>query len=215
MVYLNESLKWMNSILEMGRDSLVRPVNELPHFADDPQTQFPFLHKALWADSDLSELDTYIRHYNKIVRLLNQANLTEIRNGLDHARDEKNFPDNDKMLGCIARIREAFELSDINRLIPKIYWLKRSSENSFGLFENEYVDYEDKSTIVLRPSVIIGFIEKNKKDPMMIAPVNFLGKANSLIIFRLENKNEYSRYWFGYPIRNRVKKKDSENSCLM
>ncbi len=163
--------------------------------------KFPFRHKAFWADCVLDELNNYIQIYKKVVSLLNKANLAEIRNGLDHNREGYRFPSADSMIAGTARVKEAFELADLNRLIPKIFWLKSFRQENYGFEEFEFIDYKGRSFNLYGPKLIYGIPTRSKNDALIIAPGNFLGRANSTVNFALKNESRFSRYWHDYPIK--------------
>ena len=131
---------------------------DLPHFAEVLQIRFPFLHTELWADSNVGQLYSYVENYMSMAALLQQAELAEIRNGIDHMRDEERFPKPEKMLACVSRLREAYTYCIDKRYLPEIHWLESTEIGSPGIdtmnnnssgfsgLPNGYRDYDGWST---------------------------------------------------------------------
>lgn len=209
--YLCEASNWMIALDLDNTDVYTRLNKDMPHFADDPRKPFPFRHTVLWADADPTQLRSYVTKFSSIVKLIEQSNLSQIRNGLDHWRDATNFPTSDTMLACIARMREAFELSDINRFIPKVYWLHERKRDRFGVSEYVFRDYNLRRHVLYGPPLVSGLFPISYDIPYIIAPENLLGRSNSQLLFSLSTPNEYSEYWKGYPRRRFIPTEASED----
>ena len=202
--YLSESVSWMDTILNADRSGLLRLDHELPHFADNVNLPFPFRHRALWADCDPSELHQYLEGYRRIVRLLEQANPGLIRNGLDHVREDRRFPGSDSILACIARLREALELADVGRYVPKVFWMQTKTDDRNRSFEYELRDYGGRILILRRPAMVSGLPTLGFEQPLLVPARNLLGAPNSELAIRLSESNVYDKYWEGYPRRGKV-----------
>jgi len=202
--YLGESVTWMDGRLSEDRTALLRPSHDLPHFADDVHRPFPFKHLALWADCDPNELRRYSEGYRSIVKLLDQANLGFIRNGFDHVREDSRFPGSDNMLACFARLREALELADVGRYIPKAYWMQKRISDRNRSFDYELSDYKGRTLRLCRPAMVSGLPALTFERPILIPAGNLLGTPNSEIPITLGESNAYNKYWEGYPRRSSI-----------
>ncbi len=201
MRYLQESLKWIEKLLDRERHELLRPACDLPHFEDDPACPFPFLHKSLWADSDVIQLRHYLDGYSKIVKLLNNAESPFVRNGLDHHKPPSEFPSRDKLLACAGTLTRALDFADIGNYFPKLYWLYNRNENRDHFAEYEFRDYDDRQIVIQAPPMVSGLPTVTYNYPVLLPPGHLLGISNSLIVFKVEESSEYSNYWKGYPRR--------------
>jgi hypothetical protein len=207
--YLSESVKWMDALEELDRDQLLRPENDLPHFADDRHRPFPCRHKQFWADTDIGGLRRYREGYRSIAKLLEQANLPEIRNGLDHYREASNFPVTDRLLACVARLQQSLELADVNRYFPKLFWLHRWTEDRFGMIQYECIDYANRVVNLNGPLLVSGLQQPTSAGPFLIAPGNLLGLPHSTPVFRFREHSEYAAYWDEYPRKRQIPPPDS------
>jgi hypothetical protein len=199
--YLAEARKWMQGLEQQDRSNLVRPTEDLPHYEDDPHRVFPFRHLALWADADPGQLRALTERYADVVRLVEQADLAPIRNGLDHRREKDRFPDSDRMLACAKRLGAAFELGVLHGFLPRTFWVHRATKDRFGLTECELRDRRGNSVILYGPSLVSGLQSPDPKRPVLIAPGNLLGLPNSRLFFGVVEHNPYRDYWQGYPRR--------------
>jgi hypothetical protein len=204
MVYLQQSLQWIVSLLDREKDVIKRPKEDLPHYADDPEMFFPFHHTEMWADCKLSELDNFINNYKKIVDNLNKSNLASIRNGLDHKRNAINFPSINEMIGSIEKLQDALDLADDNRFIPKEFWLNSYNFNRFGREQHVYNDYMNRNLYLNGPNSIMEERLLVFDSPILIAPGNLLDLPNSFLIFGISEDSAYSKYWSAYPRRRRI-----------
>jgi hypothetical protein len=209
--YLNKTTVWIESLEDGNRDVLKKTDDDLPHYYDDKLRPFPFRHTQLWADTDLVELTKHKEGFLSISRLIQQAGLASIRNGIDHHRDENSFPGADKMIACAARLSQALESADINRYFPKQFWLSSKKENRYGVVEYVYVDYCGREFVTFGPHFASGLSNHMYKFPVVIAPGNLLGYPNSQVMFWLQERSEYSVFWEDYPKRRKLElvKKDS------
>jgi hypothetical protein len=202
--YLRAAVEWVQTLVSMNRDALLRREAELPHFADDERLHFPFRHIALWADSDPNELRSYADLFSRVVKLIEESEPASVRNGLDHFREGEQFPTADKLLACVTRLDQAVELADENRLLPKVFWLYAKKEDRFGIVEFEFRDSAGHRTFSFGPPLVSVLEPPSYESACLIAPGNLLGSPNSSLIFHLTEPSEFSAYWKNYPRRRRI-----------
>ena len=209
--YLAQTAVWIESLIEKERDELKRNDDELPHYVNEDLRPFPFRHKQFWADTDLTELIKYKDGFLSISRLIHQADLATVRNGIDHHRDELTFPDSDKMLACVVRLQQAVENSDVSRYFPKPFWLTSRKGDRFGIIKRIFTDYASRELEVYGPSVASGLPNQIYRHPVVIAPANLIGYPNSQLMFRIREKSEHSTYWSDYPRRRKIESMRNAN----
>lgn len=154
--YLNAFRNWIKQLNESDCKNIKRPEEEYPHFSDDPYFIFPFIHLQLWADASGEVVAEYAGLIEKIYSQLAQADLTYIRNGLDHKRDDDAFPTPDKMLACIARLEQVIDLADAKRLYPKLYWITKRETDVNGNVCHTFSDYRGNLENLWDPSFMLG-----------------------------------------------------------
>lgn len=204
LVYLQRLSNWSRELTTSTPLPFERPQEDLPHFADDPEQAFVFRHTTLWADSDPSELAAHAKGIETIVEQLNRADLAGVRNGLDHKREERQFPSTDVMIACTARLRDAFDYADLYRFIPKEYWLQSRSRDRHGKQTLVFADYQGREVSLGGPSVISGLPEPVFRKPVIIGPGNPLGFPHAELRFEIREPSHYATYWAGYPRRRRI-----------
>jgi hypothetical protein len=207
--YLDEALRWMESLPRTDRTSLQRPQADLPHYTSDKRRPFPHNHLQLWADADPSQLREFIAGFSSIVRLLNQAQLAAVRNGIDHYREPDAFPTADTMLGCAARLDEAVQRADTLRYFPKLWWLTHQESDQHGNGKLTLIDYSSRQLVSYTPSLTSGGLTLDFRTPYLVAPGNLLGRPNSQIFMTVKHRSEFADYWKGYPRRRRLPPENS------
>ena len=153
------------------------------------------------SNAHVSELKAFAEQFNLVVAQLERSNLAEIRNGLDHFREEDKFPTLEKMIACERRLAEAIDIADLNRFIPKVHWLNDSKKDEFGMEEYALQDYGGRKLVLNGPAGVSGLKSVRFSTPLIIPYGNLLGQTNSELVFYLVEESPYSRMWANYPSR--------------
>ncbi|WP_438001092.1 hypothetical protein WMF26_16310 [Sorangium sp. So ce185] len=206
--YLSAAAKWISGRASAPTGDVMRPVSDFPHYRNSGDRPFAFNHVQFWADADREALESYAADFAKVVNELGQANLAYVRNGLDHTRTEETFPSIDSMLLCVTRLREAFDIADSRRLIPKSFWLRSRQQDRYGRIEYEYEDYAGRGVKLIGPPGVAGLPTIPDEVPVIIAPGSLLPEAGTDIRFILRSNSAYDLYWSGYPRRARPEARD-------
>jgi hypothetical protein len=212
LVYLTVAGKWMTSLMGKESADVQRSSEHFPAYVEDAEVVFPFAHTELWADCDPNELANFVEGFEVIAKRLLKANLAEVRNGLDHKRNDSSFPTTDNMLDCVNSLQDAFDYADINRYIPKAFWRVSGTTDRYGRRENVLCDYRGRDVLIKEPTTVYNRGSLSTKEPMLVAPGNLLGLPNAKLIFRILHTSEYAEYWKGYPRRRSVPSPDEELS---
>jgi hypothetical protein len=146
---------------------------------------FPFRHTAFWANTDPVELRRYMDVFGRITKLIEESELAGVRNGLDHFKQADRFPSTDKLLACVARLREALELGDVHRYFPKLFWLFGRKGNRFGSVEYEFRDAAGRSTFTYGPPLASGLPRNMYGGAYLLSPASLLGSPQLRIGFRV------------------------------
>jgi hypothetical protein len=210
--YLQISSEWTDILSKEDRNKCSRSENDLPHYADKTDKIFAYRHTQFWADTNPIELTKFAQGYSEIVRRISQSDLAVIRNGLDHWRDERSFPSAEKMLSFVSRFREAVQMADLRRYLPKWFWVDRTSSDRFGQIRYDLIDESGQRLSLYEPSFIHRLTALDEAIPLLVAPGNLLGYPNSEVIFGVKESSLYSEYWAGYPIRRPIPDRQPENS---
>ncbi|HKP25410.1 MAG TPA: hypothetical protein VJV39_16200 [Dongiaceae bacterium] len=201
LVYGRRAADWMLSLSETDKAPLRKPSQHIPHFVDDNTRQFPFLHRELWADAVRSELQKYAEQFNSIFEQLERSHLAEVRNGLDHYREKDKFPSIDIMIACENRITAALDSADLNRFVPKAYWMTEFHTDEFGISEYVLQDYRSRKLVLRAPAIFSGLKGPTFSRPVILPYGNLLGSTNSDIVVRLVEESSYTSMWENYPRR--------------
>ncbi len=201
LVYLAESVKWMESLKRLDSEGYQREEGEYPHYAYPGDTLFPFHFKSFWANCDRTELSKYVDAYVDVVNIFLRSDLASVRNGLDHYRVPPRFPTLDTMTACESRLRQAVSSAEIKGLYPKIWWMKTRLIDVTGRYEETLVDQLGCEIKLSYPAILKAIKEVGFGEPALIPYGNLLGQANSSIIFEIKEESHSSTMWKDYPIR--------------
>ncbi|MGE5567028.1 MAG: hypothetical protein ACM3YN_12870 [Parcubacteria group bacterium] len=203
LLYARAAANWVIGLGAQDREVWARAPEDIPHFASEDREarRFGFWHRQLWADADQNELSEFAREFDNLVGQLEKSRLSEVRNGLDHYRDADKFPLTDLLIACESRISSALQFSDVNRFIPKLFWMERWETDSFGLSEATFTDASGRKVAVGRPASISGVPRMGFSHAVVIPFGNLLGGVNSDLFFRVVEDSTYSRLWANYPRR--------------
>jgi hypothetical protein len=209
LVYLAELDRWTSNLLTRDREELRRPDKDLPHYADDEHREFLFWHVQLWADADENELQALSEHVSEVKTLVGQAALADVRNGVDHKRPPAEFPSREALNELVTKFRDALDICDLHRLLPKKLWVKRTQQDRFGRSTHELFDYMGRTIRVEGPSMattrdLLGF-----SYPVILAPGSLLGSPNAHLLFRRSEESPIEAYWRGYPRRRFIPPEES------
>lgn len=208
LAYFQAYRAWLKERPDVNRTPLKRPQDDYPHYAKDTVFTFPFQHTELWVDIPVEMFTAYTEIIGQVGTQLAQADLPLIRNGLDHKRPVDAFPASDQMLACVSRLREAVELADRYRLVPKLYWGVRSESDNHGNICDTFKDYRGNSVALWGPPLVMAGQRKSFGVPYLVAPLDLLNLPNTMLIFTITSKSPYSEYWKDYPRRRFIPPKE-------
>lgn len=197
LVYLQAFEQWLDRLGDLPKHLRYNIDSKYHH--DEYQRPFPFRHIQLWADSDPVELERYREMFKKVVKVLGQADIAGIRNALDHQRDSSRFPLQEKLELCISRLKTAVRLAEQTRIYPVTFWFDSKIDKAFGSSESIFQNSREEKFSIHRPSTVSSLPGVTRISPVVFAPVNFLGAADSLLSFTIMGESTYSRYWANYP----------------
>lgn len=203
--YLEAFRRWLKERQGADRSQFVREQKDFPFYADESLRMFPFLHTQLWADVPAETLAAYIELIDSICTQVSHASLPQIRNGLDHKRDEGKFPDADKMLACSTRLEQLTDLADSKGFLPKLLWCVNVEQDLNGNLVRTYADYRGIKYRFYGPSPVPRLREGSPFGvPNIMAPFDFLGLPNSELLFTISPMTDYRKYWENYPRRRYI-----------
>ena len=202
--YLWKLLDWLSQQRIVDRSSIRRSDEDFPYYVRDPHKVFSVTHLQAWADFDRAQFEVYIGRLKEIAEQLAKSDLAGIRNGLDHKRPAERFPTVDSMLAMVSRLLQAVETADVNRLIPKRFWLEERQRDRYGHGTLLLKDYRDRSYSLGEPMVVVSMSAIRFGAPVIIAPGSFLADGTVPLVLSVRSSGEYAKYWAGYPRRRQI-----------
>ena len=210
LAYLHAFLGWLKGRSDADRSAIKRKDADYPHYAKDTLWIFPFEHTELWADTPPEIMAAYIDLLDKISAQIAKSELTVVRNGLDHKREDGAFPSSDSMLACVSRLQQVVDSADSKRLLPKLFWGTKTEQDADGNVCDTFADYRGAALSLWDPSPVLAVPKKMFATPYLIAPFDFLNQPNSTLVFMVSPRTEYREYWKDYPRRRVVPPENTE-----
>jgi hypothetical protein len=199
--YLGQLNNWVRGLGDKGREEIRRAAGECPPAHVLRFRPFGFRHTQLWADCDPIGLGEFQKDFSEIARLIAQAEIAVVRNGIDHSRSKEDFPTLENMLALHGRVERTVHLADLYRLVPKRYWLYEIRIDNDRNRTYQLRDYNGKETLLKGPAVAWGLNRQlDFGEPVLIGPTSLVVGAQGDLVFGIEQESSYSRYWNGYPI---------------
>ncbi|HEX9769202.1 MAG TPA: hypothetical protein VGA50_08515, partial [Kiloniellales bacterium] len=202
--YLHQFLKWLSQRQTIEKSTVLRSNDDLPHYYQDSNQVFPFYHVEAWADFDRTEFEVYFEKIQLIAKHLARSKLAGIRNKLDHKRPPEQFPAIDSMLAMVSRVREVVDIADLNRLIPKRFWLEDRKIDRYGRGTQILKDYAGRPYSLAIPMPVVSMPKIGFDAPVIISPGTFLADGAVPLILAVRSTSEYAKYWAGYPRRRQI-----------
>lgn len=186
--------------LEMDASAHARADQELPGFHQKTELDlFPFVHTILLLDLRAYDQQRIIDLLHSVARTLEQAGICDIRNRLEHKRED--FPVQEQIetaLDAAARCAEKLERSG---LYPKVSYHRRSESDHHRRTKHVFQDYKGSELILNSPSQYRTALSLNLNAPLIIVPSMTIGESTDLIRFVLVEESPYVQLWENYPRR--------------
>ncbi len=202
LAYGRAAANWFAGLVAASAAEVRRPAELFPHFASANDKLFPFRHTQFWADVNPDALSNFVSLFEKLITLLEQSRIAEVRNGLQHHREISKFPQIDAILSCEARLTSCLDLADVNRLLPKAFWMNEKHTSEYGVSECVMRDYLNRPVSVCSPQIMNGLVEPSFGKAFLIPPSDLLGAEPTRLLFKLHESSRYRKRWENYPQRN-------------
>ncbi len=179
-------------------ESHKRPDNEFPGFyKTDPLKLFPFEHKALLLDLKPNDYKQIKESINVIPSEFGKGNVLDIRNRLQHPRDD--FPTQQEMLNAINAIDKCFALMESEGIYPNVYLFRTSTIDEYNRKKITLTNYKGNNLSFVRTSELDGVHLPSPYQPVVIMKNISLGQSIQPLLFKYEESSTYQTYWKNYP----------------
>lgn len=202
--YFQRLRNWIAELQRQDGTPLVRDPEDAHYLPSDAVRAFPFRHVALWKDVSPNALARLAKIIGDCSDHLNRAEVTYIRNGLEHYRDARRFPELARVLASIDLIRSFVHLAEQERLCAVPYWLESTQTDAFGQCEYILSDLRGNRVSIYSPRAVVGLLSLSTLQegrPVLLAPGDLFGLPNSDILFTVKEQSTFSDYWQNYPAR--------------
>lgn len=184
------------------RDKFLRCDLEIPSFTKFSKLQlFPFSHKALILDLREKDREKLLELLKETNQLLTRAQICSVRNRIEHARSENEFPTKDEIENACAAIKIAVKNLLDYGVCPSIHYFAGMVSDEYKREICKYKDSMNNEVSLLTSTQFddCGLPEYEKS--MIIVPLLHIGDSVEPMRFGFKERSNYTEMWSNYPKR--------------
>ncbi|MCP3026588.1 hypothetical protein [Halobacillus sp. A5] len=194
------------------RSSFKRPISEFPSYHNKTNIfKFPFDYKIFLLNLNESDVRRLIENLKEITSILENANVSNVRNRIKHNRPIHEFPKIDELEKTSRVIEELVNKMEVNGIIPQLYIYSGTEVDQFGRGVTNYRNYNN---VLLQLSNNSQFIRCGLPDymnPQLTIPNVNINNSIEKPRFLYQDKTLYSNYWEDYPKRKIQNEEECDN----
>lgn len=167
---------------------------------------FPFLYRALILDLRDQDQKSVLDLLKEVASSLSRANVSNIRNRIEHPREKKEFPCRDEIKRMCEVISNVIkDLIDFG-LCPSVFW---STEIHVDSYDRRFTTCKDcrnrEIELIISPQHNYCRFP-NTSNPLVIVPGVHVGDSGELMRFHFEETSSYTEMWKNFPRKKFVYK---------
>ncbi|MGG2057217.1 hypothetical protein ABFY48_23155 [Lysinibacillus pakistanensis] len=182
------------------RDNYKRSEKDIPSYIKCTNLfVFPFNHTKLVVDLSNEiyiNLDTLLR---KIKALLEQNNVANIRNRIEHKRED--FPDKTEIIKACNALNELGNILEEHGIYPIVYQFNQTIIDSFGRGYSSYINYKGENINISTSSQYSLANIPKLIDKLVIIKAIKLKNSKDYLRFVYTETSEFTKMYEGYPRR--------------
>lgn len=194
------------------RDSYRRQESEIQSYYKFSKLEtFPFLHKILFLDLRNSDQNKIIGLLKETTQSLTRAQVCNVRNRIEHARDENEFPKREEIEFACNAIQKIIRDLIYYGVCPSIYYFSGTVSDRYKRTTIKYTNYENEETLLLSSDQFYSCCLPRFEKPVVIVPCMRIGDSAEIMRFEFEESSNYTKIWENYPKRRKEKNSDNES----
>lgn len=153
---------------------------------------FPFSHKMLFLDLREKDIDKIIGLLSDTYQSLTRAQICDIRNRIEHARRESEFPKREEIeKACDAMKKAVIDLIDYG-IYPSVYYFAGQIVDEYKRVIIKCKDYKNSEMCLLQSNQFHSCGLPNFEKPIVIVPCMHIGDSAEFIRFEFEESSSYT-----------------------
>lgn len=199
-----------NDILNSPSNEFVRSSNNFPGFHQKTDIQaFPFEHKILLFDLNPTERVRFIKSLEEITIELDNANVCNLRNRMQHNRKPNEFPTQTEIEHTCSVIATTVSKMEKSGICPLIYFYNGQTIDKYHRTEIRLINYRGAVITYHQPSQYRLVLPVSLEKPVIVVPWLHLPNSSEAYRFQFRENSDYVQIWDGYP-RRRIRLPTSE-----
>lgn len=189
--------KFLSTALD-DADQYRRQESEMPSYAASAElTPFGFSHTMPFLDLGADSQETIIDLLGEITRILESGNVSNVRNQLQHSRDD--FPTKDELTQFLDSITKFIDVTERSGLCPMAFRPAGHFRDSAGRASFYFKDYREREYIAQRPSGIGRSGMPGLARDQFIIPAARLKESAEVLRFSIGTRSTYDEIWADWP----------------
>ncbi|MGW7305092.1 hypothetical protein ACWGI1_05895 [Streptomyces sp. NPDC054835] len=175
-----------------------RPDGDMPLYAKSAVlTPFAFNHTLPFLDLSSESQQQIMELLAEITRVLQGGGVSEVRNKLQHSRDD--FPTRDELGDFLNAIGKFLDIAEESGLCPIIFRPAGNYRDSSGRSSYRFTDYRSRDYVAYRPSGIGSPGMPGLLAEQFIVPLARLGESREVLRFSVGTESTYNEIWEEWP----------------
>lgn len=178
----------------------LRALDDEPGYAGkNALEEFPFAHTVFLYDLSEADIATCAGVLMKASAVLRDGNICDIRNRLEHKRED--FPSRDEVEQCCNAVSIAIGYLVDSGLCPVEYYRAETRTDTFGRVVHVFENYGgQRVSLNCFPSHLLSY-NPPSDGPIAITPSVHIGDSADIFYADIVNVSEYVEMWRDYPKR--------------
>jgi hypothetical protein len=192
--------------IEKRAIEFLRPEQEIPSVCrNSTLVNFGYPHTVPYLNFSRRSREDIIEALRSISRTLSLGGVLEIRNSLEHHREE--FPSSNEILSCLNSIDRYCETIEQIGFIPLVFRMREFVRDSSGRTRYVYEDYSGRTVEAnTYSSVVLTGMPEPSRDQILVPGIQ-IDKSDLIPRFSLGVRSNYTEMWSNWPRHRAVSRK--------
>ncbi|WP_147469208.1 hypothetical protein [Corallococcus sp. AB045] len=180
----------------------LRPAKEMPSYHDKQKLfQLPFRYKIELMNLSEADRDAIIRELHETTQKLDAANVSSVRNRLEHKRVD--FPDRVEIENACGAISEVMGKLEASGLMPTVFFFSGLRLDPYGRGTVLLQDHRGRKLEAFHPSAFqfSGIPSLMDGGALIVVPRAHISGSAEYLRFRFKEKSDFASIWQDYPRR--------------
>ncbi|MFC1946990.1 hypothetical protein ACFLXY_03615, partial [Chloroflexota bacterium] len=194
---------YSNELIKTNENEYRRSVSTTPGFINKNTLQiFPYEHEIYIFDIRESDRSSLLGLLNEISKKLESSGMCEIRNRLEHKRED--FPSHEEISKVTNVIREVISEMEETGIFPLIFLNDGIEIDKYNRIIHKFKSYKDEEYKIPGPSRFEASSPDYSSGPRVIIPCIRIGDSAEPLWFIYQENSEFIEMWKHFPRKKSI-----------